>query len=346
MACNCSETTVQLDDQEQPVEMEQRRLTEPVKKFSSFAKSSASRIDFRKSFLPGLKSPTKPVLQPWPSATNISRSVPFIQTPFPTSIEAEFSLRRDSFKSMYHRSSVEESDGRPSISSQDERYEDSIVNSMFAKEKLYDVPDIYDCDNAEKGHDALESGLSRCQCKQVCQELPILRTINTSVTDGEPSRIVDSHTRINNSKYLMAKSDRSPDKNFRKRKSIQWRPRISGETLKFRRRTTDSIPKMNTTLIPTRSTPNLSNLEEPIKTALNIKTDPFYEQEDNSKLWSILIRLVLVFLFRCYFDVARRNLLTCMAISNVKIFLIKSFRFFRKNFSVQKALRLLVTFVL
>lgn len=279
MARNCSETIVSLDDQEQPIEVTHRRtIVEAVKKFSSLAKSSASRVDFRKPFLPGPKS-FKPVLQPWPSATNISRSVPLIQTPIPTSIEARSFLRRDSFKSLHHQSSLEESDGRPSVSSQGEAYQDGVVNSAFAEEMLHDVSDICDCDGAEEGHEALESGLSHeyHQCRQACQELPTLETL----VINEPGQ-----SRINNSsKYLMVKSDRSPS-NSRKRKGIQWRPRVSSEVLKFRRRTTDSIPTVNTTLTLTRSSPNLSNLqlEEQMKT-LSDKTDPSCKQKDDSKLW-------------------------------------------------------------
>ncbi|XP_012216937.1 bestrophin-4-like [Linepithema humile] len=279
MARNCSETIVQLDNQEQPIEMEQRHvIVEAVKKFSSLAKGSASRIDFRKPFLPGLKS-SKPVLQPWPSATNISH--PFLSMAISTSIEAGSSLKRDSFKSLCRQSSAEESDGRPSVSSQDERYQDGVVNSAFAEERLHDVPDICDCDGTEEEHDALESDLShQYQCRQACQELPILEMIDMSVIGGESSR-----SRINSCpKYLMARSDRSPD-NSRKRKGIQWRSRISGEKLKFRRRTTDSIPTVDTILTPTRSSPNLSNLEEQMKTALSVKTDPSCKQEDEiSKL--------------------------------------------------------------
>jgi len=192
------------------------------------------------------------------------------------SIETESSLRRDSFKNLYRQSSADEFDGRFSVSSQDERYQDS-VSSAFAKERLRDV---CDCNIAEEGHDAVKSDLSQNQCRQTCQELPILETIDVSVTDGEPSH----RSRINSCpKYLMTKGDRSPD-NSKKRKYIQWRPRTSDETLKFRRRTTDSIPTVNTILVPTRSSPNLSNLEEQMKTALNVKADPFCKQEENSKL--------------------------------------------------------------
>lgn len=276
MARNCSEAILQLDDQEQPIEMEQRRtIIEAVKKFSSLAKSSTSRIDFRKPFLPGLKS-SNPVLQPWPSATNISRPVPFFQTPSRTSMEAGSSLKRDSFKC--RQSSTEESDG-PSVSSQGS-YQSGVVNSAFAEERLHNVPDICDCDGAEEGHDALESDFSyQYQCRQADNELPILETIdNRSVIGDEPSR-----SRLNSCpKYLMTRSNRSFDS--KKRNGIHWRSRISGEMLKFRRRTTDSIPKVSTILTPNRSSPNLSNLEEQMKTAPSVKTDPSCKQEDDSKL--------------------------------------------------------------
>ncbi|KAM0736074.1 Bestrophin-2a [Formica fusca] len=267
MAGNCSETVVQLDGQEQPVEVEHRHvIIEAVRKFSALAKSSASRAG--KSFFP-----SKPVMHPWPSTTNISHPAhTSIQAPIsmPIVLEAASPWRKDSFKS-FRQSSMEDSEGRrSSVSSQSDRNQ-GVVNSAFTEEKLHDVSDIYDCDNAEEEYD--NSGPPH-QREDSCQHLPIPEAIDMPVIGGEPSH-------SSSSKYLMMKTDQSTS-DSKKKKGIQW-PRLSGKSLKFRRRTTDNIPAISTMMDQTRSSPNLSNLEER-KSVQNVKIDPSYKQENDSKL--------------------------------------------------------------
>lgn len=284
MARNCSETVVQLDGQEQPpAETEQRRvIVEAVRKFSSLAKSSASRAG--KPFFPVLTKSPRPMLRPWPSAANISRPVQIssIPTPIPTSavIEAGDPWRKDSFRSLHSRPSLEDSEGRLSVSSQGEKNQEGVVNSAFAEEKVDDISDICDCDDMGEDDDGSWSDPShRSQCRQVfCQQSWTPEMIDMSVIGGEPS-----HSSIKtSSKYLITRRDRSVS-DSRKKKGIHWRPRLSGKSLKFRRRTTDSIPSVTEVLSQTWSSPNLKDLEEQAKITQSVKVDPC-KQEEDSKL--------------------------------------------------------------
>lgn len=248
MARNCSETVVQLDGQEQPpAETEQRRvIVEAVRKFSSLAKSSTSHAG--KSFF---SKPHRPMLHPWPSTTNISRpgQTSSISTPIPTSvIEATGPWRKDSFKSLHRRSSVEDSEGRPSISSQGGKNQEGVANSAFAEESVNDI-DICDCDDTEEGDDGSWS--------RYRQQSPIPETIDMSVISGESSSRLSSSP-----KYLMTRRERSVS-DSKKKKDIQWRSRLSGRALKFHRRTTDSIPTATEILSQTWSSPNLRE-EDPV----------------------------------------------------------------------------------
>lgn len=282
MARNCSETVVQLDSQEQPpIETEQRRvIVEAVRKFSSLAKSS-SRAG--KSFFPVLTRSPKPMLRPWPSTVSISHPVqtPSSPMPIPTSAIDGDPWRKDSYdwrNSLHRRSSVEDSEGRPSVSSQGEKNQEGVVNSVFAEEKMDNVPDICDCDNVEEGDDGSTFSPSH-RCKQIsCQQSSTPETIDMSMIGDEPS----NSSRINSSpKYLIARRNRSTSDS--RKKGIQWRSRLSGP-LKPRRRTTDSIPTMGEILSQTWSSPNLKNLEELAKTVPNITVNPPYKQEEDSKL--------------------------------------------------------------
>lgn len=283
MAFDCPETIVQLDGQEQQPLEQRHTIAEAVKKFSSLAKKgSGSRADLRKPFFPVQTKSPKTMLQPWPSATNISRSsVASTLTPFPTSADSspgffESVWKKDSITSLYRRSSVENSEGRPSVSSRGEKSQEGVVNSAFAGEKMNDVPDICDCDD-EEHNGPTESSPSR-QCRQLILDQHLLtpETIDMSTTGSyEPSR---SRT-ASCSKYLTPKKDDS-----RKKRSFQWRSKIS-EPLKFRRRTTDSIPTVITVLSHTRSTPDLRDLNEQTKTAQSeATTDTFRTQENDTKL--------------------------------------------------------------
>lgn len=254
--------------------MEQRRvIIEAVKKFSSLAKKgSASRADFRKSFFPVTKH-TQPMVRPWPSTTNISYPA---QSSISTSIEGSPS-RKDSFKSLHRQSSTEDSDGRPSVSSQSERNQEGVINSAFTGEKPDDTPGICDCDKeGEKSDPSYQ-----CQCGQrVARHQPsIPETIDMSVIDSEPNRPrVNSHSR-----YLVTRRSKlSPSWRNQEERSVQWRLRIPGKP--FRRRTTDSVPRMDTILSQTKSSPNLRNLEEQARITRSLKTERSCKQEDDSQL--------------------------------------------------------------
>ncbi|XP_029167552.1 bestrophin-4-like [Nylanderia fulva] len=270
MAGNCSETVVQLDGQEQPIEMEHRHIiTEAVRKFSALAKGSATRTG--RPFYPVLTKLPRPVMQPWPSATNLEISRPAqtsIQSPISTPISMPIVLetaRKDSCKSL-RQSFTEDSEGRrPSVSSQSDRSQEGVVNSAFAEERLHQVSDIYDDEEEE-----YEDSSPPHQHEDPCQHLTIPEAIDMSVIVGESNR-------ASSPKYLMIKKDRSIS-DFKKKKSVHW-PRLSGRP--FRRRTTDNIPAINTMLSQSRSSPNLRNLE---KTARNVKLDPSGKEEDDSKL--------------------------------------------------------------
>lgn len=145
MARNCSETVVQLDGQEQPAEVEQRRvLAEAVKRFSSLAKGSTSRPELRKSFFPTLTKPSRPVMRPWPSTTSISRSVQ--QSTLTPAVETDNPWAKDS--SLYRPQPVEDSEERQSnVSSQGETSQEGVVNTAFSGEKLKNVLDDRDNDD-------------------------------------------------------------------------------------------------------------------------------------------------------------------------------------------------------
>lgn len=281
MARNCSETVVQLDGQEQPpAETEQRRaIVEAVRKFSSLAKSSASRAG--KPFFPVLGKSPRP-LRPWPSATNLSCPVPTPSMPIPVA-EIEDPWRKDSYswrRSLHRRPSSElDSEGRPSVSSQGEKNQEGVVNSSFAEGRVDDVPDISDCGEqsiAEESEN--DSGPSHAPRQVPCQRSSVPETIDMSVIGGEPSR-----SRVNSCpKYLMLRRDRPTSDS--KKKGIQWRSRLSGRALKFRSRTTDSIPKVSEVLSQTWSSPNLRNLEEQTRTVQSVKVNPPCKQEEDSKL--------------------------------------------------------------
>ncbi|XP_025987442.1 bestrophin-2 isoform X2 [Solenopsis invicta] len=285
MARNCSETVVQLDSHEQPpAETEQRRvIVEAVRKFSSLAKSSTSRAG--KPFFPVLTKSPKPVLSPWPSAINISYPVQ-IPTSIPTSavIETEGPWRKDSFRSLQaRRLSQEDSEGRPSVSSQGEKNQEGAINSAFVEWKVDDISDICDCDDGKEGDDCSCSDPShQSQSRHVsCQLSSTPETIDMSVIGGEPS-----HLSIQSSpKYLMVR-DRWRDRSVsdsRKKKGIHWPSKLSGKS-KFRRRTTDSVPTVGEILNQARSSPNLKNLEEQEKIVQSVKAEPPCEQEEVSKL--------------------------------------------------------------
>ncbi|XP_025153867.1 bestrophin-4 isoform X2 [Harpegnathos saltator] len=145
MARNCSETVVQLDGQEQPIEAEQRRvLTETVKRFSSLAKGSTPRPELRKPFFPALAKSSKPVMRPWPSTVNISH--PVQQSVFtPTVGESENPWAKDSNLSC----PAEDSEGQqPGVSSQGEPdQEEGVVNTAFSRDRLKGSPDNCDRDD-------------------------------------------------------------------------------------------------------------------------------------------------------------------------------------------------------
>jgi len=198
--------------------------------------------------------------------------------PIPTSAIVEDPWRKDYDwrNSLHRRSSVEDSEGRPSVSSQGEKSQEGVVNSVFAEEKMDNIPDVCDCDNVEEGDDGSTFSPShRSRCRQVsCQQSSTPETIDI----GEPS----SSSRINSSpKYLITRRNRSTSDS--RKKGIQWRSRLSGP-LKFRRRTTDSIPTMSEVLSQTWSSPNLKNLEELAKTVPSITVNPPCKQEEDSKL--------------------------------------------------------------
>lgn len=264
---------MQLDGQEQPpIETEQRRvIVEAVRKFTLLTKSSASRSG--KPFFPVLTKTPKSVLRPWPSATNIQHpaqisSIPTPAIPTSTIVEIEGPWAKDSFKSLHRRPSMD-SEGRPSVSSQNEKKQEGVVNSAFAEERVDNISDICDCDDTEEGDDCSLSGPShQSRCTRVsCQQSFTSETIDMSVISGEPISLSSIKS---SSKYSITKRDRSIS-DFRKKKSI-LRSRLSGK-LSNRRRTTDSIPTVSTILSQTWSSPNLSNLEEQVKTAQSVKID-------------------------------------------------------------------------
>lgn len=256
--------------------MEHRHvIAEAVKKFSSLAKGSGSRADFRKSFFPVTKQ-SRPVLRPWPSATNISHPAQS-STPMPNIIEGN-PWARDSFKTLYRRSSTD-SDRQPSVSSQDERSQEGVVNSAFIG-KLNDPSDMCICDEMEEEYEGSEPS-HQCQCRQriAGHQLPTPEMIGMSVIADEPSRPrADSY-----SKYWVTRRSRlSSGWRYQEEKGLQRRLRIPGKP--FRRRTTDSIPKADTILNQTRSSPNLRQLEEQAKTTRSLKIDRSCKEEDNSQL--------------------------------------------------------------
>lgn len=255
-----------MDSQDQPVEIEHRRMIiEAVKRFSSLAKSSTSRRETNKPFFSVLTKPSKTVMRPWPSAINTSHSVQQ-SIPIPNVFEADKSCGKDV---SYHRSSIDNSEERSSFSSRGERDQEGMVNSAFLEERMNDVSDI--CDNLKDDSSFKPASSSQYYGQESSQQPSTSTTIETVVIDES------IRPRINSCPKYLIRRDRSTSSS-RKRKGNKWRPRIP---LRFRRKTTDAIPTIETILSQTRSSPNLRNIEVQTNTVPSIRMDLYCKQDDS-----------------------------------------------------------------
>ncbi|XP_015185861.1 PREDICTED: bestrophin-4-like [Polistes dominula] len=264
-----SETVFQLDNQEQQSqqgEIEQgdpqrRRLTGAIKKFSTMARHGTPRIDSnRKPFFPLTKA-SKIWLQPWPSATNLSRTnsprgpdtpavfnAPQILCVPPVS---DFSYNTDESKDQENRRGF----------SNTAFYHENVDDRYIEDQDNDTAENVKDVDRFERfvSTDTAES--SDSQIEEI--NLPNFR----ETIESYPKHLLQRHS-----------SSGSSDK-----KGVHWKMHERRPSLLARRKTVCNVPTSLHIIIPqARSSPNLTNIEVEVKQP--DKFDPSDGSEQDSKL--------------------------------------------------------------
>lgn len=278
---NRSETVLPLDMQEsqaEPVQPEQKRIImDAVRKFSALAKYPTPRIDqTRKPFFALPKTP-RVFLQPWPSATSLSRQGrQFADTP--TIPDSEMNPWREHPLKTFYPPTLQISSSSTQAPETPES-QDGVVNSGFPTEH---AKDTHDC-GSESRSDSLRSDVFQFQCQgNVCQAGPTPSETVATLSAEESVR-----PRLNSCPKYLVKRHRSVGESCR-RKAIRWKQMMDNQ-MKLRRRTADNIPyPAQDVLSHARSSPNLRNAEENSQTATTEVPDPGTElsdvDEDVSKL--------------------------------------------------------------
>ncbi|KAK2576473.1 hypothetical protein KPH14_005804 [Odynerus spinipes] len=254
MARNASETVLQLDalelQQLSSIEVEQgdpqrRRLTGAMKKFSAIAKYATPRIDpNRKPFFPAAKT-TKISLQPWPSATNLSRTNRHRAPDTPAPINASNILYvPPALEISFH----DDAD--------DQGNHDGFDNSAFFHE---DVGDRY-IEDQDDDQERIPKDIVKFECGD---------PKDTSEGSDEQMEGIDLSSFR---ETIEQRSESCPKHLFQRQRSssgssdkkgVHWKAETGRRpSLLARRKTVHSVPTSLQIVIPqARSSPNLSNIE-------------------------------------------------------------------------------------
>ncbi|XP_035729405.1 bestrophin-4-like isoform X1 [Vespa mandarinia] len=275
MVSNSSETVLQLDNQEQQQQQQQceaeqgdqqrRRLTGAMRKFSAIARHTNPRIESnRKPFFAAIKTP-KILLQPWPSATNLSginrHRGPDTPAPFtapkilcvPPALQISFTDEAE-----------------------DQENREGFDNSAFFHE---DVDDRYIEDQDDNTMDKLKNVkqferfvlADTSECSDAQLEAIDLQRFRETIEQRSESF----------SNYLLQRqcsSTGSSDK-----KGVHWRTDERRPSLLARRKTIHSVPTSLQIIIPqARSSPNLTNIKVEEKKVEKLDTSD--ESEKDTKV--------------------------------------------------------------
>ena len=242
---NSPETVLQFDIQETPPDQRSSTITEAVKKFSHLGKYSSQRIDQnRKPFFTLTKSP-KVILEPWPSATNLSSPTRhFMDTPVVYSGDA------NPWKEYTHRVWR-----RPSL-------------DQLTPDELLEVGEHCDFEDVHmpSTSDSPRSDTCHCHCRYTDTyhlkppeaNLPV--TEKLTLKSGSPKFLVRRHKSMGTSK----------------KKGVQWK-----ETMKAHRsKTIDDESPVEEIFPQTRSSPNLKHLDDNVE---DTKEDVFDDETSSAK---------------------------------------------------------------
>ncbi|KAL2728498.1 bestrophin-4-like isoform X1 [Vespula squamosa] len=276
MVSNVSETVLQLDNQEQQQQQQQQfeaeqgdqqrgRLTGAMRKFSAIARHANPRIDSnRKPFFAAIKTP-KIWLQPWPSATNLSRINRHRGPDTPAPFNAPKILCVPSALQISFTDEPEDQENR-----------EGFDNSAFFHE---DIDDRYIEDQDD---DTIEKLRNVNQFKRfVLTDTPESSDAQIEAIDLPRFRETIEQKSESFFKYLPQRqrsSSGSSDK-----KAVHWRIDERRPSLLARRKTIHSVPTSLQIVIPqARSSPNLTNIE--VEEKQMEKPDTSDESEKDTKL--------------------------------------------------------------
>ncbi|KAI4486914.1 hypothetical protein M0802_012233 [Mischocyttarus mexicanus] len=268
---NNGETILQLDNQEQQLqtlgEIEQgdqqrRRLTGAMKKFSAMARHGTPRIDSnRKPFFPIAKA-SKIWLQPWPSATNLSRiNRPRGSPDTPAPLNAPQILCVPPVSDVSCKTTDESED-----------QEKGFANTAFFHE---DVDNQYiedqeeDNSNNVKNVDRFERFVSTDTAESSDPQIEEIDLSNfREIIESCPKYLLQRHS-----------SSGSSDN----KKGVHWKIDERRPSLLARRKTVHSVPTTLQIIIPqAKSSPNLTSIDVEVKQP--DKLDPSDNSEQDSKL--------------------------------------------------------------
>ncbi|XP_043503284.1 bestrophin-4-like [Polistes fuscatus] len=263
---NDSETVLQLDNQEQQGEIEQgepqrRRLTGAIKKFSTMARHGTPRIDSnRKPFFPLTKA-SKIWLQPWPSATNLSRTNRSRELDTPAVFTAPQILCVPPISDVsYSTDESKDQENRKGFSN-NAFFHENVDDRYIEDEDDDTAENVKDVDRFQRlvSTDTTES--SDAQIEEI--DLPNFR----ETIESYPKHLLQRHS-----------SSGSSDK-----KGVHWKVDERRPSLLARRKTVHNVPTSLQIIIPqARSSPNLTNIEVEVKQP--DKLDPSDGSEQDSKL--------------------------------------------------------------
>lgn len=284
MGRNSSETIVQLDLQEineMAERADRQAATEVVKTSGRSSKCPTPRMEQnRKPFFAGAKS-AKVNLQPWPSATNLSRLATNQHQQQGSEVATSFvkngrdggdtaSVRR--IRSMTHAQRppcISVTRHNPSQDSEDENEDDKrrdeasdnggFVNSAFSQEYLAQ-PDVSEssschCDDPASRDPDQHSDVCQFQClhEAICQH-PEHRSRTRPQVAKRPRRRFNSCP-----KFFVPRQ--SPT-GYRK-KGVHWRRNRDGKESSVRRKTVDCVHSVKKLTPQTSSSPNLKTWSAP-----------------------------------------------------------------------------------
>lgn len=255
-------------------------LMEAVRKFSR-TKLSTPRLDqIRKPFFTLSKS-SKVNIQPWPSATNLTRfansqkgDANFLRK----SERASAAVRRaESFNIPVidvRHSSLDEPDDDDDDDDEPSKFSRGIVNSAFSQEKINDSQ-LKICDVCGEYSQNIHSELCHCNCghEKCCQHFEEII--------GESRKRLHSYPKVLAYRRKTAESPRW-------KKGVRWK--TSGNKIivekKSRRRTVDSVPSPKKFVASSRNSLNLSNSEnnlsyEKKKCACSYKKESTDDDDDS-----------------------------------------------------------------